>query len=114
MARHQGDAVTHERSELTRCVRTKILDDECRCVPGCDCWVWEGALDDHGYARFKLRGKTLLVHRYVYQHYFGDLDPDLTIDHLCDRHRNCVNPAHFEQVTLSENSIRANARRWGT
>lgn len=97
-----------DRTSLTRTVRTYIIDcpDE-----GCDCWVWTGSTDTSGYAKFKLRGRTVITHRYVYQHFFGEIPDDLTVDHLCDRHRHCVNPAHFELVSRTENSIRANARR---
>ncbi len=93
-------------ADLTRTVRTKIHP----CT--CGCWVWTGSLDTQGYAQVKMHGRLTLVHRYVYAKAFGDLDPELTIDHLCDRHRGCVNPAHFEQVSRSENSVRANKRRW--
>jgi len=100
--------MSYDVSSLTRTIRTKI--DPC---PTCDCWLWQGSIDPGtGYSKAKMRNRTFLVHRYVYEHFFGDLDPDLTIDHLCDRHRNCVNPAHFEQVPLSENSRRAARRRW--
>ena len=36
---------------------------------------------------------------------------DVTIDHLCKGHRNCLNINHMELVSRSENSIRANVRR---
>jgi hypothetical protein len=93
---------------LTRTVRTKIT------VCGCGCWVWTGSTDTSGYAKFKLRGKTVVLHRYVWE-FFTDLTLDgydSTIDHLCDRHRACLNPDHMEVVTRSINSTRANDRRW--
>ena len=94
-------------SALTRNVRTHIT------VCGCGCWVWTGSTDTGGYGKFKLRGRTVVLHRYVWEHYHGPLDGfDATIDHLCDRHRACLNPEHMEVVTRSENSVRANARRW--
>ena len=95
--------------DLTRTVRTKIslCPDE-----GCDCWLWTGALDRSGYGSFKLKGKVRIIHRYVYEHFYGPIGSDLTVDHLCQGHRNCVNPEHFELVDRSTNSTRANARRW--
>lgn len=97
--------VEWDLDDLTRTVRTNIH------ICGCGCWVWTGSVDTHGYAKVKMRNRTIVCHRYVYEHYLGELG-DLTVDHLCDRHRNCLNPAHFEAVPLSENSIRANQRRF--
>lgn len=93
-------------SAVTRTVRTKIV------VCDCGCWVWTGSLDRHGYANVKMHGKRVLVHRYIFDRVVGPLGADDTIDHLCDRHRSCVNPDHFEAVPRSENSRRANVRRW--
>jgi hypothetical protein len=95
--------------DLTRTVRTNIT------VCDCGCWVWTGSLDSSGYAKFKLRGRTTVTHRYVWDMANPDrpLDGyDDTIDHLCDRHRACMNPDHMEPVTRSVNSTRANSRRW--
>lgn len=91
---------------LTRTVRSKVH------VCGCGCWVWTGSLDRYGYAGFKFKGKRVLVHRYVFETVHDTLLGDLTVDHLCDRHRNCVNPTHMESVTRTENSERANHRRF--
>ena len=97
----------HSPDDLTRLVRTKIT------VCGCGCWVWTGSTDTSGYGKVKMRNRTLIIHRYVYEHFVGSLPTtDDTIDHLCDRHRTCVNPDHFEVVTRSVNSTRANDRRW--
>jgi hypothetical protein len=97
-----------DRGALTRLVRTKITD----CPDDdCDCWLWSGSVDSSGYAKIKMRQRTLIVHRYVYEALVGPIPTDMTIDHLCDRHRHCVNPAHFEVVSRTENSVRANARR---
>lgn len=95
----------YDLDDLTRTVRTMIE------VCGCGCWVWRGSCDTSGYAKVKMRNRTIVAHRYVYEHYFGELG-ELTVDHLCNRHRNCLNPAHFEAVTGGENSIRANKRRF--
>lgn len=72
-----------------------------------------GSCDTRGYAKFKLRGRTTVAHRYVWEFFCSPLDGyDATIDHLCDRHHACLNPEHMEVVTRSENSVRANHRRW--
>lgn len=93
-------------SDLTRTVRTKITVDETS-----GCWLWTGAVDNHGYAAMKLAGKRQKVHRFVYTRLVGEIPEDLELDHLCTGHRNCVNPAHLEPVESAENARRANFRR---
>ncbi len=94
-------------SQLTRLVRTKIrVDDES------GCWVWTGSCDTSGYAQHKRKGKLVQTHRYVYTMLVGPIGDDLTVDHLNCITRACVNPEHMELVTRSENSTRANHRRW--
>ena len=98
------DEFAEYRSALTRTVRTKLelCEDE-----GCECVLWVGALDSSGYAS--------IVHRYVYEKLVGpielDGEDDVTVDHLCEGHRNCMNIHHMELVSRSENSIRANDRK---
>lgn len=96
-------------ASLTRTIRTHIT------ICGCGCYVWTGSLDTGQYAKAKMRGKTIVVHRYVWNQAHPDrllAGYDDTIDHLCDRHRNCLNPDHMEVISRSENSVRANDRRW--
>ena len=99
------------RSQLTRCVRTKLE----LCPKGCGCVLWTGALDSSDYASFKMKGTVRVVHRYVYEKLVGPIEldgvDDVTIDHLCKGHRNCQNINHMELVSRSENSIRANVRK---
>ena len=99
----------YDRTALTRTVRTKI--SPCP-EPDCECWLWTGSLDSSNYGKVKIRNRTIIIHRYVYEFFHGPIPDDLTVDHLCAGHRNCVNPAHMELVTLYENSIRANERRY--
>jgi hypothetical protein len=55
-------------------------------------------------------GKQVLryAHRVAYEHFVGEIPDGLQLDHVC-RNRVCVNPAHLEPVTASENRRRATA-----
>lgn len=75
-----------------------------RVTVGDGCWLWTGHADK-GYGRLGVDGKGMWAHRFAYQLAYGDLDPDLTIDHLC-KETLCVRPSHLEQVTLAVNSLR--------
>lgn len=48
------------------------------------------------------------IHRKIYEALVGDIPRGLQLDHVC-RNRVCVNPAHLEPVTISENAKRARA-----
>lgn len=69
--------------------------------PNSGCWLWTGACRSMEYGSFN----GTLAHRYSYQTFVGPIPNGLQIDHLCRVHC-CVNPAHLEAVTASENSLR--------
>ena len=68
------------------------------------CWIWEGGTSN-GYGSFFLGCRKVKAHRYSYEQLVGGIPEGLDIDHLC-RIRRCVNPAHMEPVTRSENTRR--------
>lgn len=70
------------------------------------CWEWTSA-NFRRYGLFWLNGKTEWAHRLAYELLVGPIPDGLTLDHLC-RNPSCVNPAHLEPVTQSENARRAN------
>jgi hypothetical protein len=85
------------------------------------CWIWAGDRDHQGYGRVHLDGQSHYAHRWVYERERAPIPEGLVLDHLCHtisplcaggacRHRLCVNPAHLEPVTRSENTQRG-ARR---
>jgi len=76
------------------------------------CWNWTGAVA-RSYGHFMIQQKpaiTAKAHRYAYEHLVGPIQKDMTVDHLC-RNKLCVNPAHMEIVTASENAKRGNPLR---
>jgi len=71
-----------------------------------NCWVRTISVHTDGYSVFDYKGRDIMSHRASYLLFKGDLDPKLTIDHLC-RNRACINPEHLEQVTMKENVHRS-------
>lgn len=72
------------------------------------CWWWMAYRDRKGYGRFVAPElQDTLAHRIAYELLVGRIPSSLTLDHLC-RNPPCVNPAHLEPVTVSENVLRGN------
>ncbi len=70
------------------------------------CLLWSGAVMPRGYASFRHQGRSVLAHRWAWEHYYGKPIPDgMEIDHLCF-FKLCVNPVHLEAVTPLENKLR--------
>lgn len=69
------------------------------------CWLWTAQIEASGYGIASLHGKNNKAHRVAWEMEHGPIPEGLTIDHLC-RVRPCVNPAHMELVTSSENVLR--------
>ena len=75
-----------------------------------NCWMWQRFKDKDGYSRIQINKKSCSGHRFIYEYYHGDIDPNLMIDHLC-RKRACVNPEHLELVTPLINTKRGIGNR---
>ena len=81
------------------------------------CWPWLDHINECGYGMFY--GGQRRAHRIAYQLLVGLIPPGLELDHTCHTeacpggreclHRRCVNPAHLEPVTKSENARRREA-----
>lgn len=84
------------------------------------CWPWCGTISQQGYGQIYMGGKPKrrAAHRAMYELLVGPVPDGLDLDHLC-RNRRCVNPAHLEPVTRSENMRRGalpvvNRLRWSS
>lgn len=86
------------------------------------CWQWT-AVASKGYGRFCVgansRPRMARAHRHAYAVLVGPIDEGVTLDHACHSrdmdcpggmaclHRRCVNPAHMEPMTNTENQRRS-------
>lgn len=69
------------------------------------CWIWTDYILNTGYGQFKVNGKQITAHKFIYEHIHGKVQKGLTLDHLC-RNRSCANPGHLEVTTYRENLLR--------
>jgi len=73
-------------------------------VAASGCWEYP-TLNESGYGVIGAGprgGKTIRVHRLVFEYVNGPIPDGLHLDHLC-RNRACANPDHLEPVTAGEN-----------
>jgi len=75
------------------------------------CWLWRGHVHRNGYGSIRVGSATdgsrrnQMAHRASYEAFVGPIPDGFVIDHIC-RNKSCVNPAHLEAVTQSENLAR--------
>jgi len=67
-----------------------------------NCWLWLRSKTKRGYGKITLDGKTLYVHRVVWEALHGEIPKGMKILHHCDN-PSCVNPAHLFQGTQKDN-----------
>jgi hypothetical protein len=87
-----------------------VSEEPCSCEHGC--LRWKGGKNGQGYGMFYLDGTKVLAHRCAYVIGIGEIPPLHQVDHVRKRgcrHRDCVNKAHLEAVSLEENLRRAPA-----
>jgi hypothetical protein len=62
--------------------------------PNSGCWLWLGAITNHGYGVLKEAQKQWPAHRYAWTLTYGPIPEGLQVLHRCDV-RCCVNPSHL-------------------
>ena len=97
----------HNRVPLLRYLTERVRFDRAT-----GCLLWTGLCSRDGYARMRLRGRDVRVHRLVWSLLAGPIPDDLEVDHLCG-HPACIAPWHLEPVTHAENVRRSHASQAG-
>lgn len=108
----QEDESPMRRKVITSRIRTRdqrVAAFESKVDRSKPCWVWTGWCDPNGYGQFFDGARVVGAHRFAYELWVGPIPAELVLDHLC-RNPSCVNPAHLEAVTRSENALRG---YWG-
>lgn len=77
-----------------------------------DCWLWTGHKNSKGYGQFRLKERAHWAHRVAYRIFNGPIPDGMQIHHTC-ANVGCVNPAHLEPLTPTENSLERHARHNG-
>lgn len=75
--------------------------------PNSGCWFWTGYVNHQNYGRFYNGKKSVLAHRWAYEHFVGSIPDSRELDHLC-RIPCCVNPDHLDPVSHRQNILRGN------
>ncbi len=97
-------------ARTTQTIEERFLARVDQCGPD-ECWLWI-TTSTSAYGTFRLdSGRYVVAHRFAYELLVGPIPDGLTLDHLCRKTR-CVNPAHLEPVTHSENSRRSAVALW--
>lgn len=66
------------------------------------CWLWRGGRSGTGYGVVGINGRSLSVHRLVYEWTYGEIPAGMVVMHACDVPA-CCNPAHLRVGTHTDN-----------
>lgn len=92
--RTDGFRARRERALTAEALSARI---EARTVPGEGCWGWAGFHLGTGYAGLQVGGRSVGVHRLVYEFQYGDVPDGHDVHHTCGN-RACVRPDHLDAL----------------
>lgn len=76
------------------------------------CWRCGGWNSGNGYANVEILGRTIKVHRLMFELAGGEIPPGHVADHDKDkgcRWRDCIRPHHMTPLTVAENTFKGAA-----
>ena len=74
------------------------LEDRIEIDPDTGCHLWTDRLNEFGYARVRIDGRSTMVHRYRWEERNGSVPPAHDLHHVCET-KHCVNPDHLVPMT---------------
>lgn len=104
---------------MSDAISDKDIDRFLKYVPDAEpneCWEWQSTINNRGYGKFWLNGRTDLAHRVSHRISNGPIPDGHQIRHRCDN-PPCVNPNHLLTGTIGDNAADAIERdryHWGT
>jgi hypothetical protein len=76
-----------QKPPLERIMEKSYIDDD-------GCWIWDGGKTENGYPVFTYQQKRILVRRFIYEAYVGELFDRLNVKNTCKKVL-CFNPVHL-------------------
>lgn len=79
------------------------FEDKIVRIPIAGCWIWTGCVNEFGYGKMGVDGKTKKAHRVSYELHVGPIPDGMIVMHRCDT-PGCVCPHHLSVGTFKANS----------